>query len=68
MLDKLWISLSRVNDYMHHAEDVIMVSIREVICGIIIIVETFVLSNKKAEVELKTRSPINVKDGWSTYI
>ena len=59
----LWISLSRVNDYMHHAEDVIMGSILGVICGIIMYVETFVLTNKKAEVELKTRSPINVKDG-----
>ena len=48
---------------MHHAEDVIMSSILGVICGIIMYVETFVLTNKKVEVELKTRSPINVKDG-----
>ena len=41
----LWISITRVNDYKHHVEDVFMGSILGAICGFIMNGETFVSFN-----------------------
>ena len=58
----LWISLTRVNDYMHHSEDVIMGSILGVICAFITYAEAFDLINTNSDEELQTRTSINVED------
>ena len=46
----LWISITRVNDYKHHVEDVFMGSILGAICGFIMNDETFVSFNSVPDV------------------
>ena len=58
----LWISITRVNDYNHHAEDVIFGSILGIICAFITYAESFVLINSNHDVELQTRTPLKVED------
>ena len=59
----LWISISRVNDNMHHPEDVIFGILLGVLSTFITYAETFVLNNINSnDVKLETRTPLNVGD------
>jgi phosphatidate phosphatase len=56
----LWISITRINDYMHHSEDVIMGSILGIVCAYIILYReehSDQKQDKQMDIRLKELSP-----------